>query len=276
MSETLGLVGRRPPSALAPFRARDSDGWPTGAQIVQPCDLLLAKRHAAGACHAASLPRSRLTGSYLQWLSSYAHSPAVGGAQARRPSSAASTSRSPIRTTIIGECVQVATGIGTEDASALSVLANPYPLAALTFADLLTVRSHAVSGGSLHRGRPRRGDRSRRVKGVKPALLAVGIDTLAGAIVPGGLGEVERSSPRHRAQSSQQKSLGASQTRPLGQRGRPARPGERRARHSVRTAGMAGRVKSSTARSCVQDGSSEHWLGARPRLPRLPRLGGKI
>ena len=237
---------------------------------------LLANWHATGACDAGSLPRSRLTGSYLQWLWSCAHSRAVGGAQARRPSSAASTSRSPIRTTIIGECVPVATGIGAEDASALSVLPNPYPLAALTFSDLLTVRAHAASGGSLHRGRPRRGDRSRRAKGVEAALLAVGIDTLAGAMVPGGLGEVERSSPRHRAHSSQQKSLGASQTRPLGQRGRPARPGERRARPSARTTGIAGRVKASVAHSHPQDGSSEHWLGARPWLQRLPRLGGKI
>ena len=51
-------------------------------------------------------------------------------------------------------------------------------------------------------------------------------------------------------------SLGASQTRPLGQGGGPARPGERRARPSARPAGMAGRVKVAAAHSRPQDGSN--------------------
>jgi hypothetical protein len=54
----------------------------------------------------------------------------------------------------------------------------------------------------------------------------------------------------------QQKSVGASQTRPLGQGGGPATPGERRARPSARPAGMAGRVKVAAAHSRPQDGSN--------------------
>ena len=155
------------------------------------------------------------------------------------------------------------------------MIVSPYPLAALTFSDLLTVRNHAVSGSSLHRGRARRGDRSRRTKMAEGAPLAVGIDTSPGGTVPGGLSEVERWSPRHRAQSSQLKSLGASQTRPLGQGGGPARPGERRARPSVRTAGMVGRVKAAVAHSRPQDASSVHRLGAHRRLPRPHGWAGK-
>ena len=48
------------------------------------------------------------------------------------------------------------------DASALSMIESPYPLAAFTFSDLLTERSHVVAGGSLHSGRSLRGDQSRR------------------------------------------------------------------------------------------------------------------
>ena len=78
------------------------------------------------------------------------------------------------------------------------------------------------------------------------------------------------------AELAQQKSLGASLIRPLGQGGGPARPGERRARPSARTAGMAGRVKATVVHSRPQDGSSVHRLGAHRRLPRPCPLGGKI
>ena len=105
--------------------------------------------------------------------------------------------------------------------------------------------------------------------------LAVGINASAGVTVPDGLGKVERSSTRHGAQSSQQKSLGASQTRPLGQGGGPARPGERRARPSARTTGMAGRVKVAAAHSRPQGGSTVPWIGARPRLQRALGWAGK-
>jgi len=98
------------------------------------------------------------------------------------------------------------------------------------------------------------------------APLAVGIDTSPSGTVPGGLSEVERSWPRHCAQSSQLQSLGASQTRPSDQGGGPARPGERRARPSVRTAGMVGRVKAVVVHSRPQDSWSVHRLGA-PTAP---------
>ena len=122
------------------------------------------------------------------------------------------------------------------------VLARPYPLAALTFSDLLTVHFLAVSGGSLHRGRPRRGDRSRRAKGGEAVPLAVGIDTVAGGRVPRGLGEVERSSPRHRRGRCYKVSLVATGTRPLGQGGVPDRPAECTAcpsAHAVRMVSVA-------------------------------------
>jgi len=105
--------------------------------------------------------------------------------------------------------------------------------------------------------------------------LAVCINASAGVTVPDGLGKVERSSTRHGAQSSQHQSLGASQTRPLGQGGGPARPGERRARPGARTTGMAGRVKVAAAHSRPQDGSTVPWIGARPRLQRALGWAGK-
>ena len=102
--------------------------------------------------------------------------------------------------------------------------------------------------------------------------LAIGIDASAGVTVPGGLDEVERSSTRHGAQSSQQfqqKSLGASLTRPPGQGGGPARPDERRACHSAHTAGLAGRVKVTAAHSRPQDRSN---VGVNEPTPRSTGL----
>jgi hypothetical protein len=148
------------------------------------------------------------------------------------------------------------TGIDSEDASVLDMTANPYSPAASTFSDLLTERSHVVASGSLHSGRSVCGDRSRWANSEESMPLAMGIDTSAAVTVPGGLGEVDRSSARHGAQSSQQKSLGASQTRPLGQGGGPARPDERRARPSARPARMVGRVKVEAAHSRPQDRSN--------------------
>ena len=155
------------------------------------------------------------------------------------------------------------------------MIESPYPLAAHTFYDMLTERSHMVAGSSLHSGRSVCGDRSRWAKSEESMPLAMGIDASAAVTVPGGLGEVDRSSARHGAQSSQQKSLGASQTRPLGQGGGPARPGERRARPSARPAGMVGRVKVAAAHSRPQDGSNVLWIGARPRLQRVLGWAGK-
>ena len=105
--------------------------------------------------------------------------------------------------------------------------------------------------------------------------IAVCINASAGVTVPDGLGEVEGSPTRHGAQSSQQKSLGASQTRPLGQGGGPARPGERGPGHSARTAREAGRVKVATAHSRPKTGSNVLWIGARPRLQRALGWAGK-
>ena len=84
--------------------------------------------------------------------------------QARFARSTTWTSRSSVPTKIIGEWCAVATGVGTEDANALSMIKSPYPLAALTISDLLTERSHVVAGGSLHSGQSLRGDQSRRAK----------------------------------------------------------------------------------------------------------------
>ena len=123
--------------------------------------------------------------------------------QARFARSTTWTSRSSVPTEIIGERCAVATGVGAEDASALSMIESPYPLAALTFSDLLTERSHVVAGGSLHSGRSLRGDRSRRAKMAESMPLAIGTDAPAGGTVPGGLSEVEGSSAPHGAQSSQ-------------------------------------------------------------------------
>ena len=68
---TLGVVGRRAPSAMTAIRARDSNGWPSfrademvsvdGAPVSQPILRLLAEPHTAGACEDVCLWRSRLT-----------------------------------------------------------------------------------------------------------------------------------------------------------------------------------------------------------------------
>ena len=72
----------------------------------------------------------------------------------------------------------------------------------------------------------------------------VGIDALAGRMVLGGAGEVERSPTWPRAQSWQPGASQAVQMRPLGQGGRPGSAGECRARPSARAVGMVSETKS--------------------------------
>ena len=75
---TLGVVGRRAPSAMTAIRARDSTGWPSfyadetvsvdGAPVMQLILRLLAEPHTAGACEDVCLWRSRLTSDHCNVL----------------------------------------------------------------------------------------------------------------------------------------------------------------------------------------------------------------
>ena len=75
---TLGVVGRRAPSAMTAIRARDSNGWPSfrademvsvdGAPVSQPILRLLAEPHTAGACEDVCLWGSRLTSDHSNVL----------------------------------------------------------------------------------------------------------------------------------------------------------------------------------------------------------------
>ena len=78
VSQTLGRVSRREPSAMTAIRARDPKSWPTfcvneagfldGARIPFWILRLLAEPYAAGACYHVSLPASRLTRDHCKAL----------------------------------------------------------------------------------------------------------------------------------------------------------------------------------------------------------------
>ena len=94
MSRSLGLVGRREPSAMTLIRARDADGWPTfredeerlldGARVLRPTVRQLVKPHTAGACYHVSPPLSRVLNDHCKALGLSIRSRPVGGTQARR------------------------------------------------------------------------------------------------------------------------------------------------------------------------------------------------
>ena len=122
------------------------------------------------------------------------------------------------------------------------------------------------------------GDRSIWSQRAEAVPITVGIDALAGRMVPGGASEVERSPTGPREKSWQMGASQAVQMRPLGQGGRLGSAGEGRARPSARAVGMVSETKSREAHSRCGEGSTALLLGACRGLiahAEVP-LGGKI
>ena len=121
---------------MAAIRAPSGDGWSTftvveagfldGASIPPKILQLLAQLHGAGACYHDDLPASRLTRAHSEALCVGSRYRAVGGTNLKWRQHSVWTTRSPIHSESIGTHRSVVTAIGTEDASALTMVCDPY------------------------------------------------------------------------------------------------------------------------------------------------------
>ena len=130
-----------------------------------------------------------------------------------------------------------------------------------------------MARGSCTCGRSVMGDRSIWSQRAEAVPITVGIDALAGRMVPGGASEVERSPTGPREKSWQMGVSQAVQMRPLGQGGRLGSAGEGRARPSARAVGMVSETKSREAHSRCGEGSTALLLGACRGLMRGGSVG---
>ena len=168
-------------------------------------------------CFGRLLSASRLT---------RAHSEALGSDPLSR--GAGSTHSSRRRLSWLDTAVTASPeAIGAEHPGALTMAVRPFLAAQALEGDSLCARSKAVARGSCTCGRSVMGDRSIWSQRAEAVAITVGIDALAGRMVPGGASEVERSSTGPRAQSWQLGVSQAVQMRPLGQGGRLGSAGER-------------------------------------------------
>jgi len=189
--------------------------------------------------------------------------------------SVGSTPRSLYRPEAIGERSGIVQVIGAEHPGALTMATRPFLAAQALECDSRCARSKAVARGSCTCGRSVMGGRSAWSQRAEAVPITDAIDAIAGRMVLGGAGEVERSPTGPRAQSWQLGAWQAVQMRPLGQGGRLDSAGERRARPSARAVGMVSETKSREAHSRCGEGSTALLLGACRWLKRSFRWAGK-